>query len=127
LPEFAWDFLPKEGNMKKLIVTSAALLLLVAVSAAGQDANTSETQGKNSKKVLTLSGTVSSDAKILLADKDHRAWKVANPEALTENAGHHVQVSARFDASGNKIFISSVKPLGEGTVIAKLDDAAFRR
>jgi hypothetical protein len=125
-PGFAWQDLPKESNMKKLILTSAAILLLAA-GAAAQEAKSSGDHAKNSKKPLTLSGTVSSDAAIVLADKDHKAWKVANPEALTDNAGQHVQVSARIESSGTEIFITSVKPSGEGALSAKRDDAAFRR
>lgn len=112
--------------MKKLILTSAAILLFAA-GAWGQDAKPSSNHAQNSKKILTMSGTVSSDAAILLADKDHKAWKVANPEALTNNAGEHVRVTARVEASGNEIFITSVKPSGEGLLSAKADDSAFRR
>lgn len=112
--------------MKKIILTSAAILLFAAV-AAGQDAKSTGDNAKNSNKVVTLTGTVSSDAAILLADKDHKAWKVANPEALTDNAGEHVRITARVEASGREIFVTSVKPSQQSILSAKWDDAAFRR
>lgn len=112
--------------MNKLFLTSAAILLFSAV-AAGQETKNSGDHAKNSKKVLTLTGTVSSDAAILLADKDHKAWKVTNPEDLTDNAGEHVRVTARVEASGKEIFVTSIKPSGEGVLSAKADDSAFRR
>jgi hypothetical protein len=112
--------------MKKLILTSAAILLFAAV-AAGQEAKSLSNHARDSKKAITLNGTVSSDAAILLADKDHKAWKVANPEALSENVGEHVRVTARTTVSANEIFITAVKPLGDEVLTAKRDDAAFRR
>jgi hypothetical protein len=112
--------------MKKLILTSAVILLFAAV-ASGQEAKSPDNHTKDSKKAITLTGTVSSDAAILLADKDHKAWKVANPEALTENTGEHVRVTARTAASANEIVIIAVKPLDDEVLTAKRDDAAFRR
>ena len=112
--------------MKKLILTSAAILLFAAV-AAGQDVKSSDNHARDSKKSITMTGTVSSDAAILLSDKDHKAWKVANPEALTDNAGEHVRVTARMAASANEIVITAVKPLDDAILTAKRDDSAFRR
>jgi hypothetical protein len=112
--------------MKKLILTSAAVLLFAAV-AAGQEARSSGDHSKDSKKAIVLTGTVSSDAAIILSDKDHKAWKVANPEALTDNAGEHVRVTARMAASANEIVITAVKPLDDAVLTAKRDDSAFRR
>jgi predicted secreted protein len=112
--------------MKKIILASAAALLF-ASAAIAQNVKPSNTSAKEAKKAVTLSGTVSSDSAILLADRDHKAWKVANPEALAENAGQHVQVSARIESSNKEIFVTSVKVLEDGVLSAKWDDAAFRR
>jgi hypothetical protein len=112
--------------MKKLVLTSAAILLFAAVAAA-QDTKSPDNHPRESKKAIVLTGTVSSDAAILLSDKDHKAWKVVNPEALTDNAGEHVRVTARMAGSANEIVVTAAMPLDDATLTAKRDDSAFRR
>ena len=112
--------------MKKLILTSAEMLLFSAVAAA-QDADPSGVPSKDCKKGVTLIGAASSDATILLCDKVCEAWNVANPEVLLDSPGQLVQVAAQIESSGKVIFGTSVKLLDEATLTAKRDDYAFSR
>ena len=59
----------------------------------------------------SIKGTVKSDGDkvTFVSDKDSKSWDVANPEALKDHDGHHVEVSAHVYADKGQIHVMSVK------------------
>ena len=51
---------------------------------------------------------------VLVTDGDDKVWTVANPEALAEHQGHHVQVKATADGDKSTINVQEVKMLKQG-------------
>jgi hypothetical protein len=68
---------------------------------------------------MTLRGTVSTDAKTFVEDKDKKSWTVANPEARKGHESHHVSITAQVDPEKNEVNVKSVKMLAEGTATSK--------
>jgi len=126
---------PKEKQMRKRILLSVVAVFLACVTAEAQEAKPAGEQPKSepvnmekmSKKPISITGRVSSDGMILMGDKDSKTWKVLNPDFLKENAGELVRVSARVSKDNSEILVSSVMVQEEAPVVAKKDDAAFRR
>ncbi len=101
--------------MKKLMLVSFALALMVSLLALAQETPKSgamkpETPKaeKMSAKAVTVSGTVSADGKTFV-DKDNKSWTVTNPEALKGHEGHEVTLTAHTDAAKNEVHVVSVK------------------
>src|SRR6266568_3193811 len=101
--------------MKKLMLVSFAPALVLSLLALGQETAKSgamkqETTKaeKMSAKAVTVSGTVSADAKTFV-DKDNKSWTVTNPEALKGHEGHEVTLKGHVDAAKNEIHVVSVK------------------
>jgi hypothetical protein len=126
---------PKEKRMSKRVALSVVAVFLACLTAQAQDAKPAGEQPKTdsvnmekmSKKPVSVVGTVSDDGLTLLGDKDSKKWKVINPDFVKENAGQHVRVSGRVSKDNREIVVSSVMVEEEEPVIAKKDDAAFRR
>jgi hypothetical protein len=78
------------------------------------------------KRSVTISGTVGSEGKTLVSDKDNRVWKVVNPDALSRSEGRRVSVKAYVNSKSSEINVGVVR-LREERTTPKLDDAAFRR
>ena len=105
--------------MKKLMLISFALALVMSLLALAQEAtkpgemkqDTMKAE-KASAKAVSLSGKISADGKTFV-DKDNKSWTVANPEALKGHEGHEVTLKAHVDAAKNEIHIVSVK-MGKG-------------
>ena len=51
---------------------------------------------------------------VLVADGDHKIWTIANPEALAEHQGHHVQVKATTDKDKGALNVQEVRMLKQG-------------
>lgn len=51
---------------------------------------------------------------VLVTDGDNKIWTVANPKALAEHQGHHVQVKATADGDKGTINVQEVQMLKEG-------------
>jgi len=101
--------------MKKLMLISFALALVMSLLALAQEAtkpgetNQEPTKAeKASAKAVSLSGKVSADGKTFV-DKDNRSWTLSNPEALKGHEGHEVTLKAHEDAAKNEIHVVSVK------------------
>ena len=101
--------------MKKLLLVSFALALVLSLLALAQETPKSgamkqETPKaeKMSAKAVTVSGTVSADGKTFV-DKDNKGWTVTNPEALKGHEGHEVTLTAHVDAAKNEVHVVSVK------------------
>lgn len=121
--------------MRRRAALAIAAILLACVTANAQETKPAGEQPKTdtmnmekmSKKPISVIGTVSDDGMTLLGDKDSKKWKVINPDFVKENAGQHVRVSGRVSKDGGEILVSSVMVQEEAPVVAKKDDAAFRR
>src|SRR3989441_12200692 len=101
--------------MKKLLLVSFALALVVSLLALAQETTKSgamkqETTKaeKMSAKAVAVSGTVSADGKTFV-DKDNKSWTVTNPEALKGHEGHEVTLTGHVDAAKNEVHVVSVK------------------
>lgn len=108
--------------MKKMMLASLALVLLVSLTALAQYPTTKQddqTKQENPKaekasaKAQTISGKVSADGKTITSEKDNKTWTVSNADALKGHEGHEVTVKAHVDAAKNEIHIVSVK-MGKG-------------
>lgn len=64
-------------------------------------------------KAMNIVGTVSSDGKMFVADKDSKNWKIDNPETLKAHEGHHVSLNANADTATDTLHVNSVKMLGK--------------
>jgi len=51
---------------------------------------------------------------VLVTDGDNKIWTIANPEALAEHQGHHVQVKAATVGDKGTINVQEVKMLKQG-------------
>ena len=101
--------------MKKLLLVSFALPLVLSLLALAQETPKSgamkqETPKaeKMSAKAVTVSGTVSADGKTFV-DKDNKGWTVTNPEALKGHEEHEVTLTGHVDAAKNEVHVVSVK------------------
>ena len=105
--------------MKKLMLLSLAIVLLMSLMALAQDTMKQDDSMKHdtmksekmSKKAVSISGKVADDGQTVVADKDGKTWKVSNPEALKGHEGHHVKVKAHVDADKDEIHVASVTML----------------
>jgi hypothetical protein len=90
--------------MKKLLLVSFALPLVLSLLALAQETPKSgamkqETPKaeKMSAKAVTVSGTVSADGKTFV-DKDNKSWTVTNPAALKGHEGHEVTLTGHVES-----------------------------
>jgi len=121
--------------MRKRILFSVVGVFLMCATAKAQEAkpggDTSRPEAINmeklSKKPISITGVVNNDGTALLDGKASRTYKVLNPDFVKENAGERVKVSAKVSKDNSEILISSVMVLDDEPVVAKKDDAAFRR
>ena len=97
--------------MNKIIITVFSVMVLASLGGWAQTG--SQKSDKNSGKTMTITGTVSSDGKMFVADKDNKSWKVDNPDILTAHEGHHVSVNANEDPASDTLHVNSVKMLGK--------------
>jgi hypothetical protein len=111
------QFWQKEFDMKKLMLVSVTLALLMSTLVVAQydtkanDPN--QAKATVSTKAVSLAGKISDDGKTFTSDKDKKSWTVANPEELKGHEGHEVTLKAHVDAAKNEIHVLSVK-MGKG-------------
>jgi hypothetical protein len=104
------QFWQKELDMKKLMVVSVTLALVMSTLALAQyDTKPDDSTQAKAAKTVSLSGKISDDGKTFTSDKDKKSWTVANPEALKGHEGHDVTLKAHADAAKNEIHVVSVK------------------
>jgi len=121
--------------MKKRMLVGVVAVFLACVAAKAQEVKPTGEMSrpeainmeKLSKKPISITGKVSTDGMTLVGAKDSKTWKVLNPDFVKENAGQVVRVSARVSKDNSEILISSVMVQDAEPVVAKKDDAAFRR
>jgi hypothetical protein len=91
--------------MKKLLLVSFALTLVMSLLALAQEAPKAD---KMYGKAVSISGTVGADGTTFV-DKDNKSWTVTNPKALKGHEGHEVTLRAHVDAAKNEVHVVSVK------------------
>jgi hypothetical protein len=97
--------------MKRILIMVFSVMVLASLGGWAQTG--SQKSDKSSGKTMTMTGTVSSDGKMFVADKDNKSWKVDNPDVLTAHEGHHVSVTANEDPASDTLHVNSVKMLGK--------------
>jgi hypothetical protein len=97
--------------MKKLMIISFALALLMsAVAVAQYGAQQPDTSKSNTAmKAASVTGTISEDGKMFVSDKDGKSWTISNPDAVKGHEGHHVTLQAHVDADKNEVHVVSLK------------------
>ena len=115
---------------RRASISLLAILTLCALSVRAAQRDNSVNQDnyrleKRSKRSVTISGTVGSEGKTLVSDKDNRIWRVVNPDVLSGSQGRRVSVKAYASSKSSEINVTIVTLREQRT--PKLDDAAFRR
>ncbi len=97
--------------MKKLMIISFALALLMsAVAVAQYGAQQPDTSKSNTAmKAASVTGKISEDGKMFVSDKDGKSWTISNPDAVKGHEGHHVTLQAHVDADKNEVQVVSLK------------------
>ena len=98
--------------MKRILILTLALSVMFTLAGFAQDASQDTGMAKAAPAPLkSIKGTVKSDGDkvTFVSDKDSKSWDVANPEALKDHDGHHVEVSAHVYADKGQIHVMSVK------------------
>ena len=97
--------------MKKLMIISFALALLMSAVAVAQYGAQQPDNGKSgtSMKAVSVTGTISDDGKMFVSDKDSKSWTISNPDAVKGHEGHHVTLQAHVDADKNEVHVVSLK------------------
>lgn len=110
--------------MKKLVLCSLVVPLLLPVSAFGQDHSPAKS---SAAKAITMSGRVSEDGKSLVA-KNGESWSVMNPGTLAEHVGQQVKVKCQIASAAHDIRVLSVKTMATlATFHPNPGDSVFRR
>jgi hypothetical protein len=97
--------------MKKLMIVSFAMTLLMSVVALAQYGEQQPDTGKSgtSMKAVSITGTISDDGKMFVSDKDGKSWTISNPDAVKGHEGHHVILQAQVDADKSQVHVMSLK------------------
>jgi hypothetical protein len=97
--------------MKKLMIISFALTLLMSVVALAQYGAQPPDTSKSgtSMKAVSITGTISDDGKMFVSDKDGKSWTISNPDAVKGHEGHHVILQAQVDADKSQVHVMSLK------------------
>lgn len=103
--------------MRKLIVVSLALTLVMSVVAFAQNAT-----DKQSDKAVNVSGKISDDGKTFVTD-DGKSLTVSNPEAVKGHEGHQVTLNAHVYPDKNEVHVMSVTMGKADKTEVKKDDS----
>ena len=97
--------------MKKLMIISFVLALLMSTVAVGQYGAPQPDNSKSSMsmKAVSVTGTISDDGKMFVNDKDNKSWTISNPDAVKGHEGHQVMLLAQMDADKNAVHVVSLK------------------
>lgn len=119
--------------MKKFLILSLAVAMLVPAVSLAQDAakpaaqTSTSSEAARSHKPRTVAGLVSADAKTFL-DAKQSQWTVINPTALTGYENQRVKVKYLLATDQKQIQVLSVKPAeAQVQTTAYKTDSAFRR
>ena len=97
--------------MKKLMIISFVLALLMSAVALAQYAAQQPDNSKSSTsmKAVSVTGKISDDGKMFVSDKDSKSWTISNPDAVKGHEGHHVTLQAQVDADKSEVHVESLK------------------
>ena len=97
--------------MKKLMIISFALALLMSALAVAQYGAQQPDNSKSapSLKAVSVTGKISDDGKMFVSDKDGKSWTISNPAAVKGHEGHHVTLQAQVDADKNEVYVVGLK------------------
>jgi hypothetical protein len=96
--------------VKKLMIFSFALALLMSAVAVAQDSMKQDsTKSDTSMKAASVTGKISDDGKTFVDDKDSKSWTISNPDAVKGHEGHHVTLKAHLDTDKNEVHVVSLK------------------
>jgi hypothetical protein len=97
--------------MRKLMIISFALALLMSAVAIAQYGAQSPDNSKSSTsmKAVSVTGKISDDGKMFVSDKDGKSWTISNPDAVKGHEGHHVTLQAHVDADKSEVHVVSLK------------------
>jgi hypothetical protein len=97
--------------MKKLMIISFALALLMSAVAVAQYGaqQPDNIKSSTSMKAASITGKISDDGKMFVSDKDSTSWTITNPDAVKGHEGHHVTLQAQVDAGKNEVHVVSLK------------------
>jgi hypothetical protein len=108
--------------MKNFVLGFLALTLALWVVAGAQassqqsgkqqnqtDQNQASQNQANTKGGQNMSGSVSSNGRNFVSDKDNKKYKVDNPDALKGHEGQHVAVIVRVDPDTGDLHIMQVE------------------
>jgi hypothetical protein len=109
----------KEKRIRGFLWVPLAIVLLLGGVAAAQS-----THGK--LKPVTLTGRVSQDGQMLLADKGTN-WILSNTQAIKGHEGRLVTVKCTLEPAQNRVHVLSVKDSSEARLVVNPGDSAFRR
>jgi hypothetical protein len=103
--------LQKENKMKKLMIISFALALLMSAVAVAQYGAQPPDNSKSATTVKTVSitGKINDDGTMFVNDKDGKSWTISNPDAVKGHEGHHVTLQAQVDADKNEVHVVGLK------------------
>ncbi len=75
--------------MKKLMIVSFLLALLMSAVAVAQYGAQQPDNSKSSMstKAVSITGTISDDGKMFVNDKDGKSWAISNPDAVKDMKG----------------------------------------
>jgi membrane protein implicated in regulation of membrane protease activity len=105
--------------MKNILIVVFSVMVLASLGGWAQTSSQKTEKSSTtattttSTKAMNMTGTVSSDGKMFVADKDNKSWKIGNPEEVKAHEGHHVSINANEDAATDTVHVNSVKMLGK--------------
>ena len=100
------------------------LVLMTSFLAAAQE--TTQPAKTQSRKTISLSGTMSENGSVLLRDSEGKTWTVTNPELLQGYAGQEVTIHGQLLPENHELRVVSVKRV-KREYLANWSDSAFRR
>jgi hypothetical protein len=97
--------------MKKLMIISFALALLMSAVAVAQYGAQQPDNSKSgtSVKILSITGKTNDDGTMFVSDKDSKSWAISNPDVVKGHEGHHVTLQAQVDADKNEVHVVALK------------------
>jgi hypothetical protein len=98
-------------KLKKLMIVSFALALLMSSVAVAQYAAQPPDNSKSgtSVKTVSITGKINDDGTMFVSDKDSKSWTISNPNAVKGHEGHHVTLQAQVDADKNEVHIVGLR------------------
>jgi len=100
------------------------LVLMISFAAVAQDA--AQPAKSQSRRTISLSGTMSENGSVLLRDSEGKTWTVTNPELLQGYAGQEVTIHGQLLPENHELRVVSVKRV-KREYVANWSDSAFRR